>query len=47
MKNLSYSDVTYTPRVPLILLVVKKIKRDKHNFDFVLLSLATLKTQKV
>ena len=37
MKTLSYSDVKYTPRVPLSLLTVKKIKSE--NLDYVVLLL--------
>ena len=36
MKALSYSDIKHTPKVPLILLTVEKIKHE--YFDFVLLS---------
>ena len=32
MKTLSYSYVKYSPRVPLLLLTVKKIKRENFNF---------------
>ena len=48
MKALSYSYVKYSPRVPLLLLTVKKIERE--NFDFVLLlssSFPSSITQKV
>ena len=45
MKNLSYSNVKYTPRVPLILLTVEKIECE--NFNLVLLSFSTQITQKL
>ena len=38
MKTFSYSNVKYTPRVPFILLIVKKIECE--NFDFVLFLLS-------
>ena len=45
MQTLSYSNVKYTPMVPLILLIVEKIKRE--NFDFVLLSFPSCITQEL